>query len=199
MSAKVEDEKEKEMEYLDARRLQNNIERWLIHENYKFLNLSSKIEESNNPGVEADNSTNIDTSEDTATPPPQPAVKPHENLFTIIIKRADIYGNQIKMFCTRQYPDTLVIESTVPLKNNQNARYLRLNDTQKENFVKKIYDFCKSIQARTKISRQNGKLIIGVFVTIQDQEMFNQKDVIDTVTLVIEKGEKMSRFLLKTF
>lgn len=148
---------------MDVSRLQDHVERWLIHENYKFSNLKD------------------------------------DNVFTISIKHGGGFGNQIKVFQPPQLPTVLVLGSLVPLKNNQNARYLQLNDTQKQNFAKKVEDYCQTIKAINKMSLEDGKLVVGVFVVIDKEERFNQQDFIETMATVAEMGDKVNQFLLKTF
>ena len=65
-----------------------------------------------------------------------------EDNFKIIIKNVDIFGNNLEIFEPKQQANILVIGIKVPLKNNQMMRFLKLNEKEKENFEKKITDFC---------------------------------------------------------
>ena len=87
--------------------LRDNVERWLVQENYSFN--EAKTEEDN---------------------------------FKIIIKNADAFGNNLEIFEPRKQANILVIGIKVPLKNNQMMRFLKLGEKEKENFEKKITDFC---------------------------------------------------------
>ena len=149
---------------MEPLRLRDNVERWLIHENYKFTE-----------------------------------VKNEENHFTITIRHTGSFGNQIEVFSPKQQNSVLVIGSLVPLKNNQNARYLKLNDTQKENFAKKVDDYCYSLRAINRMRTEDGKLIVGAYAVLDNEEKFNQQDFTETLIQVAEMGDKVTQFLLKTF
>ena len=93
----------------------------------------------------------------------------------------------------------LVIGAKVVMKNKQIARYLGFNEDEKKRFEEKITNFCNSIQAISKISTEEGKQIIGVFVVLDDKENINQQTMFDAIDRVSEMHEKTSRFLMKTF
>jgi len=145
-------------------RIYNNVERWLIHENYKF----SKI-------------------------------KNEENNFHVVIKHAGAFGTSIDIFQPKKQPNIIVVGGKSPLKNNQNARYLQMNETERENFEKKVGIFCNTIRAIHKILEENGKKIIGVYMVLDDESKFNQQDFTKTIQQVVEMSEKTTQFLLKTF
>ncbi|NND85855.1 MAG: DUF2299 family protein [Nitrosopumilus sp.] len=149
---------------MNATRLRDGVERWLIHEGLSFE-----------------------------------AVKNAENNFQILVKHAGKTGIPIEIFEPKGQPGILVIGAKVVMKNNQIARYLGFNQQEKENFEKKVADFCYSIQAINKNITEDGKQKIGVYVVLDDKENINQQTVIDAIESVSEKHEKTSRFLLKTF
>ncbi len=144
--------------------IRNNVERWLIHENFKF----SKI-------------------------------KNEENNFHIVIKHSGAFETPIEIFQPKKQANVLVLGGKIPLRNNQNARYLNLNDMEKANFEKKVGGFCNSIQAIHKFLEENGKKIIGVYVVIEDETKFNQQDFVNAIGQVTEMSEKTTQYLLKTF
>ena len=144
--------------------MHNNIERWLIHENYKFS--ETKNEEDN---------------------------------FHIIVKHVGAFGTPIDIFQPKKQPNVIVIGGKSPLKNNQNARYLQMNETERGNFEKKVGIFCNTIRAIHKILEENGKKIIGVYIVLDDESKFNQQDFVNTIQQVVEMSEKTTQFLLKTF
>ncbi len=74
-------------------------------------------------------------------------LKTKEDNFKIIIKNADAFGNNLEIFEPKLQENILVIGVKVPLKNNQMIRFLKLNEREKENFEKKMTDFCNSIMA----------------------------------------------------
>ena len=126
-------------------------------------------------------------------------IKIPENTFHISVKHAGKYGITVEIFEPKAQPGILVIGSKVVMKNNQIARYLGFTEYEKENFEKKVTDFCHSIQAINKIITEDGKQKIGVYVVLDDKENINQQTVFDAIDSVSEKYEKTSRFLLKTF
>ncbi|WP_371504905.1 DUF2299 family protein [Nitrosopumilus adriaticus] len=126
-------------------------------------------------------------------------VKNPENTFQILVKHAGQTGIPIEIFEPKGQPGILVIGAKVIMKNNQIVRYLGFNEQEKENFEKKVADYCYSIQAINKIITEDGKQKIGVYVVLDDKENINQQTVFDAIESVSEKHEKTSRFLLKTF
>jgi len=144
--------------------LRDNVERWLIHENYKF---------------------NEEKSD--------------ENSFQMAIKHVGTFGNIVEIFQPKNQPNVLVLGSKIPLKNNQNARYLRLSDVEREKFEKKVADFCYNIKAVHRMSEENGKKVVGVFVVLDKEEQFNQHSFLEGLQNVIEMSDKTSQFLIKAF
>ncbi len=126
-------------------------------------------------------------------------VKNPENTFQILVKHAGQTGIPIEIFEPKGQPGILVIGAKVVMKNNQIVRYLGFNQQEKENFEKKVADYCYSIQAINKNITEDGKQKIGVYVVLDDKENINQQTVFDAIESVSEKHEKTSRFLLKTF
>lgn len=126
-------------------------------------------------------------------------VKNPENTFQILVKHAGQTGIPIEIFEPKGQPGILVIGAKVVMKNNQIVRYLGFNQQEKENFEKKVSDYCYSIQAINKNITEDGKQKIGVYVVLDDKENINQQTVFDAIESVSEKHEKTSRFLLKTF
>lgn len=144
--------------------LQNNVERWLVHENYKFSNKKT----------------------DDAT-------------FCSVIKNVGTFGTPIEIFEPNNQLGVLVFGGKVFFKNNQTLRYNRLTDSEKENFHDSVKDYCNSIYAISKIFKEDGKVVIGVYVVLDKVEQFTQQLVMDTITKVNEMSEKVNRFVLKTF
>jgi len=147
-----------------ANRLRDSIERWLIHENYKFT----------------------DKKNDEAT-------------FCIVIKNVGSFGTPIEIFEPKKQSGVLVIGGKTFFKNNQTLRYNKLTDSEHEKFHNSVKDFCNSIYAINKIFKEDGKVVIQVFVVLDKVERFTQELVIETINKVIEMSEKVNRFVLKTF
>ena len=148
----------------NANQLQNNVERWLVHENYKFSNK-----------------------------------KTDENTFCNVIKNVGSYGIPIEIFEPKNQPGVLVIGGKIFFKNNQTLRYNKLTDDEREKFHSSVKDFCDSIYAIHKIFKEDGKVVIGVYVVLDKVERFTQQLVMDTISQVNEMSDKVIRFVLKTF
>lgn len=126
-------------------------------------------------------------------------IKNPENSFQFLVKHAGPYGIPVEIFEPKIQPGILVIGAKAIMKNNQIARYLGFSDDEKARFERKIVDFCKSIQAISRIITEDGKQKVGVFVVLDDKENINQQTVFDAINKVSELHEKTSRFLMKTF
>ncbi len=122
-----------------------------------------------------------------------------EDNFKIIIKNVDTFGNNLEIFEPKQQANILVIGLKVPLKNNQMMRFLKLGEKEKENFEKKITDFCHSIKAINKFSDEDGKKKVGVYIVLDKKEQLNQPSFTKTLTQIMEISDKTSQFLYKAF
>ena len=144
--------------------LRDNVERWLVQENYSFD--EAKTEEDN---------------------------------FKIIIKNVDTFGNNLEIFEPKQQVNILVIGIKIPLKNNQMMRFLKLNEKEKENFEKKITDFCYSIKVINRFFDEDGKKKVGVYIVLDKKEQLNQPSFTKTLVQIMEISDKTSQFLYKAF
>jgi hypothetical protein len=144
--------------------LYENVQRWLIQENYSFNE-----------------------------------VKTEEDNFKIIIKNADAFSNNLEIFEPKQQTNILVIGTKIPLKNNQMLRFLKLSEKEKENFEKKITDFCYSIKAINKFFDEDGKKKVGVYIVLDKKEQLNQPSFTKTLARIMEISDKTSQFLYKAF
>jgi len=126
-------------------------------------------------------------------------VKTPENSFHILVKHAGEAGAPVEIFEPKNQPGVIVIGSKVIMKNNQIARYLEFNPSEKEKFEKKVGDYCYSLQAIHKMIEEDGKQKIGVYVVLDDKAEVNQQTLMDAINRVSEMNDKTSRFLLKTF
>ena len=144
--------------------LHEDVQRWLIQENYSFN--EAKTEEDN---------------------------------FKIIIKNVDAFSNNLEIFEPKQQVNILVIGVKVPLRNNQMMRFLKMSEKEKENFEKKITDFCYSIKAINKFFDEDGKKKVGVYIVLDKKEQLNQPSFTKTLTQIMEISDKTSQFLYKAF
>lgn len=127
------------------------------------------------------------------------SIKNPENNFQFLVKHAGPYGIPVDIFEPKSQPGVIVIGAKVIMKNNQIARYLGFNKQEKENFEKKVKDFCNSIQAINRIIAEDGKKKIGVFVVLDDKVNITQQTVFEAINRVAELHEKTAYFLMKTF
>ena len=126
-------------------------------------------------------------------------VKSEENSFQILVKHAGQYGISVDIFEPKSQLGILVVGAKVEMKNNQIIRYRGFTDEEKTKFSDKLSDFCNSIQAISKIIREDGKQKVAVYVVLDDKENINQQTMLDAIESLSEKHERTSRFLLKTF
>ena len=145
-------------------RLRDNVERWLIHENYRFKNLKSD-----------------------------------ENTFCLRVKDVGSFEIPIEIFEPKKQLGVLVIGAKVFFKNRQTARYNNLTEPEREKFHNSVKDYCDSIQAIHKIFKEDGKVVIAVYVVLDKVDRFTQDMVLNSIGNVIEMGEKTSQFVFKTF
>jgi len=124
--------------------------------------------------------------------------KTDEN-FKIIIKNADPFNNNLEIFEPKQQANILVIGVKIPLKTNQMIRFLKLNQKEKENFEKKITDFCYSIKAINKFFDEDGVKKVGVYIVLDKKEQLNQPNFMKTMNKILEMSDKTAQFLYKTF
>ena len=122
-----------------------------------------------------------------------------EDNFKIIIKNADAFNNNLEIFEPKQQSNVLVICVKIPLKSKQMIIYLKLNQKEKENFEKKITDFCYSIKAINKFFDEDGVKKVGVYTVLDKKDQLNQPNFIKILTKIIEMSDKTSQFLYKTF
>ena len=125
--------------------------------------------------------------------------KSDDDIFKMTIKHVGGFGNPVEIFEPKSQPNVLVIGSKVALKNNQNARFLKLNDDEKKNFEKKVEDYCYSLQAVHRFIDEDGKKKIGVYIVLDKEEQLNQNSFFEAMQRVVEMSEKMTKFLMKTF
>ena len=144
--------------------LYEDAQRWLIQENYSYIEAETE-----------------------------------EDSFKIIIKNADTFGNNLEIFEPKQQANILVIGIKVPLKNNQMMRFLKLSEKEKENFEKKITDFCHSIKAINKFFDEDGKKKVGVYIVLDKKEQLNQSVFMETLTKIMEMSDKTREFIWKVF
>ncbi len=119
--------------------------------------------------------------------------------FCSVIKNVGTYGTPIEIFEPKNQLGVLVLGGKVFFKNNQTLRYNKLTESERENFHDSVKEYCNSIYAISKIFKEDGKVVVGVYVVLDKVEQFTQQLVLDTIAKVNEMSEKVTRFVLKTF
>jgi len=115
----------------NANNLHDNVERWLVHENYSFK-----------------------------------AVKSDEDTFRILIKDIGSFRIPIEIFEPKKQLGVIVLSGKVFLRNPQTARYNKLTNSEQEKFKNLVKGFCDSIHAIHKIFKEDGKVVIGVYLVL---------------------------------
>ena len=144
--------------------LRDNVERWLVHENYSFKN-----------------------------------VKSDGDTFRILIKDIGSFRIPIEIFEPKKQLGVLVLSGKVFLRNPQTARYNKLTGSEQEKFKNLVRGFCDSIHAIHKIFKEDGKVVIGVYLVLDNVEKFTQEVVHYALGQVTEMSEKTYQFITKTF
>lgn len=147
-----------------ANNLRDNVERWLVHENYSFKN-----------------------------------VKSDEDTFRILIKDIGSFRIPIEIFEPKKQLGVIVLSGKVFLRNPQTARYNKLTGSEQEKFKNLVGGFCDSIHAIHKIFKEDGKVVIGVYLVLDNVEKFTQEVVHYALGQVTEMSEKTYQFITKTF
>ena len=119
--------------------------------------------------------------------------------FKIIIKNIDAFGNDLEIFEPKEQAGVLVIGVKIPMKSKKMIRYRLLNQKEKENFEKKMTDFCYSIQAINKFFDEDGMKKVGVYIVLEKKDQLNQPSFIATLPKIIEASEQTTQFLYKSF
>ena len=145
-------------------RLRDNVERWLIHENYSFKN-----------------------------------VEDENNNFTIRVNDVGSFRIPIEIFEPKKQSGVLVLGGKVYLKNRQTGRYLKLTDSERQKFQNSVKEYCDSIRAVSKIFKEDGKVVVGIYLVLDKVKNFNQQIVLDALGQVTEMSEKTNQFIMKTF
>ncbi|NIP62457.1 MAG: DUF2299 domain-containing protein [Nitrosopumilaceae archaeon] len=122
-----------------------------------------------------------------------------ENIFHTLIKHAGPFGTPIEIFEPKKQPGILVVGAKVPMKNNQIARYLQMNDSERKQYEEKIARFCQMIKAVHKFHEEDGKRMVGIYVVMDQKDDINQQTLLEAIDRASEMYEKTSKFLLKTF
>lgn len=123
--------------------------------------------------------------------------KTDDDIFRIEIKHVGSFGNSVEIFEPSGQPGVLVLGSTCPLKNNQNARYLKLTEKERKIFMERIAEYCQSIRAVHRLLDDDGKKAIGVYIVLDKKEQINHEGFSSAVRDVTDMGDSMSRHMTR--
>ena len=126
-------------------------------------------------------------------------VKSDEDSFKILIRDVGSFRIPIEVFEPKKQIGVLVLGGKVFFRNPQTARYNKLTDSEREKFKDSVKDFCDSIRAIHKIFKEDGKVVIGVYLVLDKINKFTQEDVLTALNQIIEMSEKTYQFINKTF
>jgi len=122
-----------------------------------------------------------------------------EDSFRFLIRQEDSLASRIEIFEPKSQPGVLVIGAMCPLKNSQNARYLRLSGAERRNLERRIADYCRSIRAVHRLHEEDGRRTVGVYVVLDRKEQINQAGFAEAVRTAAGLGDMASRYLLRAF
>ena len=126
-------------------------------------------------------------------------VKSDEDSFKILIRDVGSFRIPIEVFEPKKQIGVLVLGGKVFFRNPQTARYNKLTDSEREKFKDSVKDFCDSIRAIHKIFKEDGKVVIGVYLVLDKINRFTQENVLTALNQIIEMSEKTYQFINKTF
>ncbi len=122
-----------------------------------------------------------------------------EAFFCSVIHHLGGFGNPVHVFEPKEQPGIVVIGSKIPLKNMQNFRYLKFNESEREKFLGRVADFCRSIHAVHKIHTEDGKIVIGTYIVLDKKDQINGDTFLAAIKDAAEMSDKVSQFLTKMF
>ena len=125
--------------------------------------------------------------------------KTDEDVFRFILKGLGAYKIPIEIFEPKKQSGMIVLGGKIFLQNRHTARFLKLNEEEQQKFKNSVKDFCNSINAVHRIFREDGKVVVGAYMVLDNVERFTQQIVLDAINQVLDMSEKTSRFIMKTF
>ena len=125
--------------------------------------------------------------------------KTEEDTFRFILKGLGAYKIPIEIFEPKKQQGVIVLGGKIFLQNRHTARFLKLNEQEQQKFKNSVKDFCDSIRTVHRIFREDGKVVVGVYVVLDKVERFTQQIMLDAINQVLEMSEKTNQFIMKTF
>ena len=119
-----------------------------------------------------------------------------EDSFRVAMRHGDA---GLEIFEPGSQPNVLVLGTRHMLRNRQNIRYKNLARREREGFERRIAEYCRSIRAVHRILDENGRMGVGVYVVLDRQEQLNQADFAGAIAAVVEMGEKVADYVMRTF
>ena len=81
----------------------------------------------------------------------------------------------------------------------QTTLRIKRNEQEQQKFKNSVKGFCDSIRIVHRIFREDGKVVVGVYVVLDKVERFTQQIMLDAINQVLEMSEKTNQFIMKTF
>ncbi len=117
--------------------------------------------------------------------------------FHFIIKNEGSFKIPIDIFQPTSQSDVIVLGGRITLNPGKRAKFLRLSQDEQEKFKGRINDYCYSIQAIVKIFEEEGNMIIGVYLVLDEKTPFTRENILESIPKIIEMNEKTNQFLIK--
>ncbi len=147
-----------------ATRIQNNVERWLVHEGLKF-----KYQK-----------------HDDAT-------------FKVIISGPpEIQDIDTEIFEPASQQGVIVVGKRCPFKTTQNQRYLNMTQDEQQKIQDRIAKYCDSVGAVHRFMMDNGRVMVGVYIVIDSQEMQNQSYFSESLRQTIQMADSVKEYMRRT-
>jgi len=127
------------------------------------------------------------------------SIKNSEHNIHFVLKNFGSYNIPVEIFEPQNQAGVIVLGGKIFLPNKQTARYLKLSESEQQKFNDSLKLFCDSIRAIHKIFREDGKVVIGVYLVLDNVNVFAQEILINSIDKVLEMSEKTNRYIMKTF
>ncbi len=127
------------------------------------------------------------------------SLKSSENDFHFILKNFGSYNIPIEVFEPKKQAGVIVLGGKIFLPNKQTARYLKLLESEQQKFKDSLKMFCDSIRAIHKIFREDGKVVVSVYLVLDNVEVLSQELLMTSINQILEMSEKTNRYIMKTF
>ena len=127
------------------------------------------------------------------------SLKSSENDFHFILKNFGSYNIPIEVFEPKKQAGVIVLGGKIFLPNKQTARYLKLLESEQQKCKDSLKMFCDSIRAIHKIFREDGKVVVSVYLVLDNVKVLSQELLMTSINHILEMSEKVNQYIMKTF